>query len=282
MPTLPGLSVLSPTSSLQSGAPALSPSSLQPAAPENDFGHFHTQQPPILQPSPGLPELSGTPELGPSFSLPPPMTATKFSPPSPTPTVPVSGPPPPSPHIPPGNQSGKQPQVEDDFGDFAQFSAPETTSSLFPSTTAPSLSPPLPPPPLPQPPGDDRKHPPPSEFGGWADFGQFSSALPTTNTGVQQPPFPTYEQELLNNQTSGSPLPDKTKESSSAKSRMFEFQSSSSQTPTIDGMEKDLLSKLTPTLPRKSQAEATEKKKEEKTEKPVKSGPPKVCTSTSF
>ena len=55
---------------------------------------------------------------------------------------------------------------------------------------------------------------------------------------------------------------------------MFEFTSSGSQTsvPTIDGMEKDLLSKLTPTLPRKSLAatEITEKNKDEKEQKPPK------------
>ena len=280
VPTLPGLSALSPTSSVP---PPLSPSSsLHSGPPENVPPP--AQQTPLLQPSSGPSELvpvgSGTPKFGPSSALPtlpPILTAAKLSP-SPAPDVPLSGPPPPSSHLPKANQTGpqdRQPPAEDDFGDFAQFSAPPTTTPLlFPSTTVPSPSP-LPPQHLPQQQTDEKNALLSSEMEGWADFGGFSAApLSTpqpTNDGVR---LPHNEQELPNNQIRESPLPHKVAKPSSSKSRMFEFTSSGPQAsvPTIDGMEKDLLSKLTPTLPRKSPAatEITEKKKDENEEKPPK------------
>ena len=280
VPTLPGLSALSPSS----GTPLSpsTPSSLQPAAPpENDFMTTPPQQ---ASPVPSqFPPLGyGAPELGPSFappSLPPPLTAANLSPsPSPTPTMPLSGPPPPSPHAPPANQTGaidKQAAVKDDFGAFAQFSVPPP--SLLPTSSAtslPSPSPLLPPHTLPHIPADGKSQ-------GWADFGQFSSSplstpLPANTTGVQQQiQQPINEQGLPPNKES--PLPQKVA-AQSTKSRTFEFQSASSQAPpTIDGMERDLLSKLTPTLPRKAGAETTEdKKKDKNTDVPAKTGLPKV------
>lgn len=197
-------------------------------------------------------------------------------------------PPPPSPDIPIRDTSGSKSihkQTEDDeFGDFAQFSSPltfnalQTTPSIISSTalsntpfvsssssvgTADSLY-------VNSSGITGKPHPSlgVNEQGaggddGWADFGHFSSApIQFTNTTsnlteisanvTQQTLLGNNEQRPLFDQSPRSLTPV---DSTSSKSQRFEFQrpGTPGSVPTIDDMEKELLSKLTPTLPRKQQ-----------------------------
>ena len=89
----------------------------------------------------------------------------------------------------------------------------------------------------------------PEQLLDWADFTHFSFNQEPLVNGDQLPQISAAnEEEPPTNQALE---PQKSGEGSLSKSRVFDFQPSSSQ-PTIDDMERDLLSKLTPTLPRKS------------------------------
>ena len=183
-------------------------------------------------------------------------------------------------------QHGQKKSEDDDFGDFAQFSS--TLTSNTSSSTMQDLASPFYPPTSSIDPAEGTGtmailSSNEQETGGWADFGNFSTApvqfsINTPEISTQQP----NNVERLQNSCSQAPA-----ESSTAKSRGFEFQRPGAQgnVPTIDGMEKELLSKLTPTLPRKqlqeqgreSLSEAGDQKSEQKAEKRASHSPKVIC-----
>ena len=262
VPTLPGLSTLSPStppthdfgqfhSSHSVQPPSITPGSLGSGTPQSPGPHESGPLPPahLLPTAPvaanntpsGLVPPSGQVPLGglvpPGAQVPPSGLAPPSGQVPPSGFVPPGGFVPPSGQVPPSGfiplpsqqlpltvNTDQQPQNDDDFGDFAQFSGPSPQPHQTPTShhltmelaTA----------------GD-----------GWADFAQFpSNPQPLTN-GARQPLLTSHGSEG-HQQKPAEPSPSR---------YLFDFQSSGSQQlPTIDGMERELLSKLTPTLPRKT------------------------------
>ena len=220
----------------------------EPHTQEDDgFGEFAQFSSPFTAPDP--PPASSTSAMG---SLFPPPVAGRSSPASasssnsPTPSFPVTSTCSPAPD---DATSTRSQGVPDTFGDFTNGGGEGGRTQ----TAA----------------GDE----------GWANFGEFSPALtpqPLVGSGAVSPVQPlvsdvqpslentlsgTNESGLLTaSQVSGKPQSQKSNNTSPSRTRGFEFHRRGSKedrgaTPTIDGMEKELLSKLTPTLTRKTASE---------------------------
>ena len=240
-PSLSDLATLPP--------PSLPPPTIPPLAPPP-----HPPQPD----APSLPPLLTMPSSNTS------LTALPAKPPSDhAPNQLWSSPLPPN--VPPTDHSGSksQPKEDEEFGEFAQFSSHPTsttsdTVSRHVGTTGTVVADVTP-----------REGTSGSqatgESGGWADFAQFSGAVGanslTSNpagsllNGQPQPLLAPNEQGALGNHVLGQAPPQTSTDSSSLRARGFEqgdFKMDQETVPTIDDMEKALLSKLTPTLPRKS------------------------------
>ena len=125
---------------------------------------------------------------------------------------------------------------------------------------------------------------------GWADFASAPSVQFPTTDNLTQNLMTSAQQQSMNIVNEVGPLgngkPQSQKPTDSSKSRGFEFQHGGAMgdqgaVPTIDEMEKALLSKLTPTMPRKnknapndepsdSNGKKSPKNKVEKPARPVK------------
>ena len=220
------------------------------------------------------------------------------------------------------NHRDPTPRQDDEFGNFAHFptppSQPHPGPPFPPPTDHPSTTPVLTNPITPHHPDTstlsttNAVHMPTGPFGGmepfssgeglqkggddgWADFASAPSVQFPTMDNSMQNLMSTVQQQSMNignelgplgNQISGKPQSQKSTDSS--KSRGFEFSHGGAMgdqgaIPTIDGMEKALLSKLTPTMPRKNKNASNDelsdssgrKSPRNKVEKPAR--PVKVC-----
>ena len=261
-----------------------------------------TSQPPLALQSLLQPLASGSPTLNPSITGPPSplLTTNRYTansssskPPSGYSLQQLSAPSPLPQEGPLSDKNGtkgvkSQPQEDNEFGEFAQFSTSSTdrqpkvggnmTTGAF---DGPLLSARM---------GDGSIVQKTVEEEGWADFEQFSS-VPVQHTSNQVALSGAQNSSVINEQ--GSPTSHGSGKQAStdlppANPWGFDFhhggsKEDQSSVPTIDGMEKDLLSKLTPTLPRKAKdgiSKSEDNNKRDRVERPV-SHPNKVYTICS-